>query len=98
MLHHVSKSVGQNQARRMKKPEAPLLPAVAEDRLPWVEPGLPAAMTKLPLKQRQVLLLLHGYEWSMAEVADLMGVSKATVQSHADRGLKKLRRSMKVNR
>ena len=90
--------VGQNSARCMKKAPTPLLPPVADQHLPCVEPGLPSAMLKLPLKQRQVLLLLHGYQWSMSEVADLMDISKATVQSYADRGLKKLRRSMKVNR
>ena len=40
--------VGQNQARRMR-PKQPLsLPAVDPQREPWVEPGLPAALAKLP--------------------------------------------------
>lgn len=63
----------------------------------WFEPELPAALADLPEKQRVVLSLLHGHQWTLAEVADLLGVSKGTVQSYADRGLRRLRRRMKVD-
>lgn len=63
---------------------------------PWVEPGLPAALAGLPERQRLVVWLLHSADWSMSEVAVVLGLSKATVQRHAERGMAKLRRKMGV--
>jgi len=53
-------------------------------------------MENLPVQQRTVIALLHGYQWSIGEVADLMGVSRSTVQSYAERGLARLRRKLGV--
>ena len=88
--------VGQNRAKRMSARQAVSLPAVDPQREPWVEPGLPAALAKLPEQQRVVVALLHGYQWSMSEVADLLNVSKSTVQSYAERGLRRLRKKLGV--
>ncbi|NOX21989.1 MAG: hypothetical protein GXP36_02725 [Actinobacteria bacterium] len=88
--------VGQTQGRRMTKRRAPILPPVDTGAMPWVEPGLPAAMNRLTHRQRQVVFLLHAYGWSMTEVAELLGISKATVQSYSDRAMRRLRRSLKV--
>ncbi len=88
--------VGRSRGGRMRPKRPVVLPPVASQRLPWVEPGLPAALQRLPDKQRTVVLLLHSYEWTMSEVAELLGVSKATVQSYADRGMRRLRRRLKV--
>jgi DNA-directed RNA polymerase specialized sigma24 family protein len=88
--------VGQTSARRLASRRNPVLPPVASDRLPWVEPGLPRALERLSGKQRQVVLMLFAYDWSMSEVAVVMDVSKATVQSHADRAMRKLRRWLGV--
>jgi len=88
--------VGHNRARRMRRPMMSL-PAVEPNRDPWIEPGLPDALKQLPERQRTVVALVHGLQWSMSEVADLLGVSKATVQKHADRGLAKLRRKLGAN-
>lgn len=91
--------VGQTCGIRMKqRRSAPALPAVDSQRLPWVEPELPTALHRLPERQREVVLLLHAYEWTMAEVAELLGISKASVQTHADRAMGRLRRSLKVER
>lgn len=89
--------VGQTRGRRLINRKSAAFPAVAVDRMPWVEPGLPGAMKRLPLKQREVVFLLYAYDWSMSEVAELLGVSKATVQSYSDRAMRRLRRSLKVN-
>lgn len=88
--------VGRDRARRMG-PRRALLPAPrgAEAEY-WVEPGLPAALAKLSEQQRLVVALVHGYGWSLSEVAELLEVSKSTVQSYADRGLRRLRRQMGV--
>lgn len=63
----------------------------------WVEPLLPAALESLSKRQRTVVVLIEGYEWSFGEVADLLGVSKGAVQSHHRRGLERLRRTLEVD-
>ena len=42
------------------------------------------------------MYLVFGHEWSMAEVAELLDLSKSTVQNHVERGMKKLRRRLGV--
>lgn len=87
--------VGRDRARRLKR-RAPVLPTVGPAPEVWVEPGLPGALARLSVKQRTVVALLYGYQWSMSEVAELLGVSKTTVQNHAERGLKRLRKTLGV--
>jgi RNA polymerase sigma-70 factor (ECF subfamily) len=87
--------VGYDKARRATRKRI-RLPAVRPERQAWVEPGLPAAVASLPEKQRVVVVLLHGYQWSMSEVAEYLGVSKGTVQTHGQRGLDRLRKSLGV--
>lgn len=88
--------VGRNKARRMAARHRPVFVEMTQPRLPHVEPGLPVAIAALPEKQRIVVGLVYGYEWSMSEVAELLGVRKTTVQNHAERGLKRLRRNLGV--
>ena len=85
--------VGYDKARRMTR-RTVRLPAVDPERQPWVEPAFPKAFASLPEQQRIVVALLHGYQWSMAEVAEHLGVSKGTVQTHARRGLDRLRKKL----
>ena len=89
-------ATGRDRARRLAKRRRVVLMPLPIGGLPCVEPGLPDALARLPEKQRTVLMLLHGVEWTMAEVADLLGVSKSTVQTHAERGLARLRRRLGV--
>jgi RNA polymerase sigma factor (sigma-70 family) len=72
------------------------LPDVSPQKLPWVEPGLPAALRGLPEQQRVTVYLVYGDQWSMTEVASLLGVSKGTVQKHLERAMEKLRRRLGV--
>ena len=65
--------------------------------LPWVEPGLPAALMGLREQQRIVVTLIHGYQWSFGEVADMLGVAKGTVQTHEKRAMAKLRARLGVS-
>jgi DNA-directed RNA polymerase specialized sigma24 family protein len=87
--------VGQTSARRHRR-RNPLFPSVVAEELPMVEPGLPAALAALSQTQRTVVVLLHGFEWSEREVADLLGVHRSTVRRHRERGMSKLRASMEV--
>ncbi len=87
--------VGRDRARRMKRTRV-ILPPVPDEHDVWVEPALPGVLAQLPEQQRVVIALVHGYGWSLAETADFLGVSKSTVQSYAERALKKLRRQLGV--
>lgn len=66
--------------------------------VPWIEPGLPTALAKLSDRQRTVVALIHGYQWTLAEVAELLGISKGSVQSHERRAMSRLRRQLGVPR
>jgi len=59
-----------------------------------VEPGLPGALAALTQRQRSVVVLVHCFEWTLTEVADLLGLSKTTVQNHLERGMASLRRTI----
>ncbi len=61
-----------------------------------MEPGLPKAVAALPEKQRIVVTLIYGFEWTFSEVAELLGIAKTTVQTHGERGVTKLRRTLGV--
>ena len=89
--------VGRGRGRRIRTPRRPSFAPVAGDSQRWFEPGLAEALARLPEKQRVVVSLVHGYGWSMAEVADLLGVGKSTVQSYGERAMKRLRRRLGVD-
>jgi RNA polymerase sigma factor (sigma-70 family) len=63
---------------------------------PWFEPTLAPALERLSERQRTAVVLICGFEWTMKEVAELMGVRVTTVQSHMERGLQSLRSAMEV--
>jgi RNA polymerase sigma-70 factor (ECF subfamily) len=89
--------VGLNCVRRSKRRKRPVVfPELPSGELPWVEPELPAALADLSGKQRAAVLLIHGFGWTVREVAELMGVSAGTVQKHDERAMRKLRSSLKV--
>ena len=54
------------------------------------------ALAALPLRQRQVVMLIHGYGWTQSEVAEVLGVSKPTVQTHLTRAVDALRSKLGV--
>jgi RNA polymerase sigma factor (sigma-70 family) len=88
--------VGRNKGRRMRPRQPIAFPpptAVAE---PWIEPGLPAALAALPERQRVVVWMLHSMDLSMSQVASLLGITKSSVQRHAERGMASLRSKMGV--
>ena len=89
-------AVGRNNQRRRYRRRKLVLMEVDPERTPWVEPELPAALAALPDQQRIVVVLLHCFEWTMSEVADFLDVSKSTVQTHAERGMLRVRNHMKV--
>lgn len=90
-------TIGRNHGRRSSRFAPSPLPVPPTDHTPWIEPGLPAALTALPERQRQAVLLVHGHGWSLAEAAEVLGVSKNTVRNHVDRGVAKLRAALGVS-
>lgn len=90
--------IGRNKARRLTRRRRPVYVDVPVQLLPHVEPTLPAALDALSEHQRIAVTLLHGYGWTMSEVADLLGTKKTTIQNHAERGLAKLRSALGVTR
>ena len=85
--------VGQSRSRPRKRPSFPVPDASV---LPWVEPGLPAALGELTEQQRVCLVLAHAYGWTHREVADLLELRPSSVQNHIERGLAKLRLALGV--
>jgi DNA-directed RNA polymerase specialized sigma24 family protein len=41
-------------------------------------------------------MLVYCFDWTMSETAELLGMGKSTVQTHAERGLSKLRARLGV--
>jgi DNA-directed RNA polymerase specialized sigma24 family protein len=60
------------------------------------EPGLEPALEHLSKQQRVSVVLIEGFGYTHQEVADLLNVSRSTVQKHLERGLHKLRTELGV--
>jgi DNA-directed RNA polymerase specialized sigma24 family protein len=86
--------VGQSRSRRRARPRS--FPPPREVGLPDVEPGLPGALGALSERQRVCVTLVHAYDWTHQEVAELLGLSRSSVQNHVERGLENLRRAIGV--
>ena len=90
--------VGRDRHRRRFRDRRvrPVFDAAPDHPDPWCEPALANQLARLSERERAAVLLVSGFEWSLAEVADLLGVSKSTVQTHAARAMSKLRAGMGV--
>jgi RNA polymerase sigma-70 factor (ECF subfamily) len=86
--------VGQSRVRRRKEPVVFVRSETAEH---LVEPNLPAALAALPERQRMAVVLVHAEGWTLREAADFLSISIPTVQKHAERGMAKLRRALRVD-
>jgi DNA-directed RNA polymerase specialized sigma24 family protein len=85
--------VGQSKTRR-RRFRPVFTPAMAEDSL--VEPRLGPALAQLSESQRTAVVLVHGFGWTLREVAELRGVKVTSVQTHLERGLRRLRAALEV--
>jgi DNA-directed RNA polymerase specialized sigma24 family protein len=86
--------VGQSRTRPRR---AAYLSAASESPMPWIEPRLATALPELSERQRTAVVLVHGFGWTLREVAELTGVKPTTVQNHLERGLAKLRFALEVH-
>lgn len=89
-------TVGRNVARRLAGRERAVFPAAVAGHEARVEPGLGDALAALPARRREVVLLVHGFGWSMGEAAAALGISKSSVQTHCDRALSSIRDALGV--
>ena len=85
--------VGQTRGRRRRQP---VLFAVPDESEHAFEPGLPAALASLSQRPRVAVVLVHGYGYTLREVAELTGIRLTTVQNHLNRGLARLRLTLGV--
>lgn len=83
--------VGKSRTRR-RRTVLTFVPQEHDD--PIVEPGLAPALTTLSARQRTAVVLVHGFGWTLREVAELTGTKTTTVQNHLERGLAKLRHAL----
>lgn len=88
--------VGLNWGKRTFGRHEVVFPEDSTNPSEWFEPALPAALAGLSEMQRVVVYLVHGHDWSLSEVAELLEISKGTVQTHMERGMARLRRDLKV--
>ena len=91
--------VGQSRTRRIRRrtPASPFR-TEANDEAPWVEPALGRALNDLTAQQRTCTVLVHCFGWTLSEVADLLDLTKSSVQTHVERGLGRLRIDLAVDR
>ena len=85
--------VGQSRSRPRKRRA---LAARSHSEEVWAEPGLEQALAKLTERQRVATVLVHGFGWTLGDVAELTGLSVTTIQNHLERGLKTLRTILEV--
>ncbi len=88
--------VGQTRGRRRRQPVAELFEVGAGGDYSF-EPGLPRALATLTQRQRLAVVLVHGYGYTLREVAELTGIRPTTVQNHLSRGLARLRSLLGVD-
>ena len=66
--------VGQSSVRKRKTPVVFVRTYGAE---PWFEPSLGPSLAALTERQRTAVVLVHGFSWTLAEVAELTGPTSA---------------------
>lgn len=89
--------VGQSRARRgIFRKSPPIQIPSQPDGSHWFEPALAGAIAALSEKQRAAVVLVHGYGWTITEVAEMWGVTFSTVRAHIERAMTRLRKKLGV--
>jgi DNA-directed RNA polymerase specialized sigma24 family protein len=89
--------VGQSCARPPRTGPHSSLFSPVEESEHWFEPGLAKALSSLTQRQRSVVVLVHGFGWTLREVAEVSGLKVTSVQNHLERGMAKLRAALEVS-
>lgn len=88
--------VGQSAARREFKRRDAFMPGEPDPVLPDFDPGLIPALRSLTEHQRVALVMVHGFGWSQAEVAEVLSVSPSTVRTHIARAIAHMKEALEV--
>jgi DNA-directed RNA polymerase specialized sigma24 family protein len=84
--------VGQTAARRQRVRPIPIDSATFRNSgIPDINPELVPALGRLSAQQRTVVMLVHGFGWTIRDVARMLELAPSTVQTHLERGLARLR-------
>jgi len=89
--------VGQTSARRAQPRLMPVDVTVASSAEVHIEPDLGDALAGLSEQQRVVVLLVHAFGWTIREAAATLELAPSTVQTHAERGLARLRAALEAS-
>lgn len=87
--------VGQTSARRGRS-RSLVLAAPPPDTAVNFEPRLIPALVSLSEAQRVCVVMVHGYGWSISEVAEVLEVSASSVRTHLCRGIAHLQATLEV--
>jgi RNA polymerase sigma factor (sigma-70 family) len=88
--------VGQSAAGRQRRGHRHVMLPVdlGSDEIGEIDVRLESALVALSARQRTVALLVHGYGYSYAEVAEVTRSSLASVRNDLHRAMKRLRRKL----
>ena len=86
--HYDSDIVGSARGKR----GTPDLPASADERRDRSRDAVQDALTALSLTQREVFLLFHQQDWSIAMIAQHCSMPEGTVKSHLHRARRRMKK------
>lgn len=86
--------VGKSQLRKSRRQVFKGPPRSSDHQAPDFEPALDETLRRLSPRQRTAVVLVVGWNWSHTEVAELLGISKSSVQRHVERGMTHLRTAL----
>lgn len=83
--------VGRSSLRLDRVREAPRaeVPGGSVDTEPF-DPDLVRALAGLTEQQRAAVVLVHGFGWTLADTAEVLGITVSSVRNHVRRGIAKL--------
>jgi len=88
--------VGRRLAWRRPEP-IPRYEPRSDPRIPWVQPELTAALASLSPRQREMVVVVGAFEYTHAEAAETLRVSRSSVQTHYKRGMERLREALEAD-
>jgi RNA polymerase sigma-70 factor (ECF subfamily) len=71
---------------------APEAPAIDDEVADNARGALDLALASLGAEQREIIILFHQLDWSIAQISEYMSMPEGTIKSHLHRGRRKMRR------
>lgn len=92
-VYRVALNYARNRLRRRWR-EVPWSSVEPTWEMRTPNPDLMEALQKLPLRQREVVVLRFLFDWSVSDVGEAMGIPDGTVKSRLHRAVAELRKVM----